>query len=360
MAEVSLSSGDQADAQASRFLRACARQPADCTPVWFMRQAGRYMPAYRAVRAAHSLLEICAQPELAAEVTLQPVRALGVDAAILFADILLPLIPMGIRLDFSAGEGPVIHNALRTPADVDALRVVEPREALAAVLQAVRLVRRELEGKIPLIGFAGAPFTLASYLVEGGASRTFLKTKRLMYSDPAAWHRLMEKLAQVIASYLSAQVEAGAQAVQLFDSWAGALAPEDYRQYVLPYSRHIFQALAGCGVPAIHFGTGTFALLPDLKAAGGSVFGLDWTTPLGQGWQILGPDVAIQGNLDPAALFAPPQELERRVRRVLQQAGGRPGHIFNLGHGILPDTPPANVKAVVDMVHELTSTHANT
>ncbi len=347
-----------ADASYQRFLLACRRKPVDCTPVWFMRQAGRYMPEYRAVRAHHSLLEICAQPELAAEVTLQPVRALGVDAAILFADILLPLIPMGIRLDFSAGEGPVIHNPLRSAADVAALRPVDPHESLEAVLQAVRLVSRELEGKTPLIGFAGAPFTLASYMVEGGSSRSFLKTKRLMYSDPKTWHALMEKLSQTIAAYLLAQVEAGAQAVQLFDSWIGALSPEDYRQYALPYSQHIFQSLAACGAPAIHFGTGTGNLLPDLKQAGGSVIGLDWATPLDQGWQALGPDVAVQGNLDPVALFAPPAELERRVRRVLEQAGGRPGHIFNLGHGILPETPLENVKSVVELVHRLTG-HEN-
>ncbi len=319
-----------------------------------MRQAGRYMPEYRAVRKEHSLLEICAQPELAAEVTLQPVRALGVDAAILFADILLPLMPMGVDLEFAAGEGPVIHNPIRTAADVAALRPVDVPEALGHVLQAVRLVHRELEGRTPLIGFAGAPFTLASYIVEGGGSRNYLKAKRMIYAEPQAWHTLMAKLARVIADYLVAQVEAGAQAVQLFDSWVGVLGPDDYRQYVMPYSRLILNKVGETGVPVIHFGTDTATLLPLMREAGGDVIGLDWRTPLDWGWDILGPHVAVQGNLDPAALFAPLPELERRVRAVLDQAGGRPGHIFNLGHGILPETPVENVKAIVEMVHQYT------
>ncbi len=335
-----------------RFLDACWQKPVDCTPVWFMRQAGRYMSEYRAIRAKHNLLEICAQPELAAEVTLQPVRALGVDAAILFADILLPLMPMGIHLEFAAGEGPVIHNPVSSPADVAALRPVEPREALGNVMEAVRIVRRALDGKTALIGFAGAPFTLASYIIEGGSSRNYLKTKRLMYNDPAAWHSLMGKLARVIADYLVAQVEAGAQAVQLFDSWVGALAPDDYREYVLPHSHTIFQALQTTAVPAIHFGTGTASLLPLMREAGGSVIGIDWQTPLAWAWERLEHRVAVQGNLDPVALFAPRGDLEKRVERVLAQAEGRPGHIFNLGHGILPETPVENVKRVVELVHE--------
>lgn len=338
-----------------RFLRACSREPVDCTPVWFMRQAGRYMAQYRAIRAKHSLLAICAQPDLAAEVTLQPVRALGVDAAILFADILLPLIPMGIQFEFAAGEGPVIHNPVRTAADVAALRPVEPRESLGHVLEAVRLARRELGDQTPLIGFAGAPFTLASYILEGGASRNYLKTKGLMYREPATWHALMRRLAEVISDYLVAQVEAGAQAVQLFDSWVGALGPEDYLQYAMPYSRQILQAVQATGVPSIHFGTGTATLLPLMKEAGGDVIGLDWRIPLDWGWSQVGAGSAVQGNLDPVALFAPPLELERRVRSVVEQAGGRRGHIFNLGHGILPETPVENVKAVVEMVHEMTS-----
>ncbi len=340
---------------APAFLRACRREPVDRTPVWFMRQAGRYLPAYRAVRAQHSLLAICSQPDLAAEVTLQPVRILDVDAAILFADILLPLLPMGIELEFAAGEGPVIHNPIRTPADVAALRPVEPRESLGYVLETVSLVRHELDGGIPVIGFAGAPFTLASYLLEGGSSRSYQKTKQLMVADPQTWHALMDKLARVVADYLVAQVEAGAQAVQLFDSWVGCLTPDDYREYVLPHSQLIFRAVSATGAPAIHFGTGTATLLSLMKEAGGDVIGLDWRVPLDEGWRRLGADVAVQGNLDPVALFAPRPELARRVRAILRQAGGRPGHIFNLGHGILPETPVDNVKAVVEMVHEFST-----
>jgi uroporphyrinogen decarboxylase len=340
-------------ARAPRFLRACRRQPVDRTPVWFMRQAGRYMAEYRAIRARHSLLEICAQPELAAEVTLQPVRALGVDAAILFADILLPLVPMGAELSFAAGEGPVIANPVRSRADVDALRPVEPRQALASVLSAIRLVRGELAAATPLIGFAGAPFTLASYLLEGSSAREAVAARRLMLAEPATWHALMAKLSDVVSGYLLAQVEAGAQAIQLFDSWVGALSPADYAEYVLPHSRAILAAVAATGVPVIHFGTGTATLLPLLKAAGGDVIGLDWRTPLDWGWQQLGPEVAVQGNLDPVALFAPLPELERRIRAVLAAAAGRPGHIFNLGHGILPGTPVENVRAAVELVHAL-------
>jgi uroporphyrinogen decarboxylase len=338
-----------------RFLRACRQLPVDATPVWFMRQAGRYMSEYRVIRARHSLLEICSQPELAAEVTLQPVKRLGVDAAILFADILLPLIPMGIQLEFAAGEGPLIHNPIRSRADVDALRPVEARQSLGFVLDAIRLVRRELGDKVPLIGFAGAPFTLASYIIEGGSSRNYLKTKKLMYAEPETWHRLMEKLADVIAGYLAAQVLAGAQAVQLFDSWMGALAPDDYQVYVLPHTQRIFQAIKNTPVPAIHFGTGTATLLPLMREAGGDVISLDWRTPLDWGWVQLGRQVAVQGNLDPVALFAPQAELEKRVQRILRQASGKPGHIFNLGHGILPETPVENVQRVVELVHSLTS-----
>jgi uroporphyrinogen decarboxylase len=313
------------------------------------------MSEYRAIRANHTLLEICAQPELAAEVTLQPVRRLGVDAAILFADILLPLIPMGIQLEFAAGEGPVIHNPIRTTQDVAALRPVETRESLSGILEAVRLVRRELDQKVALIGFAGAPFTLASYMIEGGASRNYIKTKRMMFGDPETWHRLMTRLAEVVAGYLTAQVEAGAQAIQLFDSWAGALTPDDYREYVLPYSQTILQAVRQAGVPAIHFGTGTASLLSLMREAGGDVIGVDWQTPLDWAWERLNFSTAVQGNLDPVALFAPPAELEKRVDRVLAQAAGRPGHIFNLGHGILPETPVDQVRRVVDLVHEHTA-----
>jgi uroporphyrinogen decarboxylase len=336
------------------FLRAARRQPTDVTPVWFMRQAGRYMPEYRAIREHHSLLEICARPGLAAEVTLQPVEHLGVDAAILFADILLPVVPLGLSLEFSAGEGPVIRNPVRTARDVAALRAVDAETDMGHVLEAVRLVRAELGGRVPLIGFAGAPFTVASYIVEGGASRHFLETKNLIFGAPDVWHALMGKLSEVLAGYLAGQIRAGAQAVQLFDSWVGTLAPADYRAHVLPYTRAIFERLRPLGVPMIHFGVGTASLLELQREAGGDVIGLDWTIPLDAGWARV-PDRAVQGNLDPVALFAPLPELRRRVRDVLARAAGRPGHIFNLGHGILPGTPVDHVRAVVDMVHEATA-----
>lgn len=335
----------------TRFLQACRRQPVDATPVWFMRQAGRYMPEYRVIREKYSLLEICQQPELAAEVTLQPVRALGVDAAILFADILLPAIPLGVGLEFVKGEGPLLQRPVRTLRDVERLRPVDPQADLGYVLDAIRNVRGQLKDT-PLIGFCGAPFTLASYIVEGGASREFLKTKQMMYSAPEIWHILMDKLAGLLSDYLLAQIGAGAQAVQVFDSWVGALSPQDYLEYVQPYSSRVLQAAQGSGVPVIHFGTGTHALLPAMKSAGGTVLGLDWRTPLDQGWDLLGPQVAVQGNLDPVALFAPLPELKLRVQDVLRRADGRPGHIFNLGHGILQNTPVENVRAVVEMVHE--------
>jgi uroporphyrinogen decarboxylase len=333
-----------------RFLRACRREPVDVTPVWFMRQAGRYMPEYRAIRDKHSLLEICYQPELAAEVTLQPVRALGVDAAILFADILLPAIPLGVGLEFSKGEGPILQNPVRSLQDVQRLRPVDPEADLGYVLQAIRILRGEL-GQTPLIGFCGAPFTVASYLIEGGSTREFLKTKQMMYSDPQTWHALMEKLAGVLADYITAQVRAGAQAVQIFDSWVGALSPQDYIDFVQPYSQRVLQAAQATGVPVIHFGTGASTLLPAMKAAGGSVLGLDWRLPLDEGRKLLGQDVAIQGNLDPAVLFAPRAEIQKRVEDILCRVAGQPGHIFNLGHGILQHTPVENVRAVVDMVH---------
>ncbi len=337
-----------------RFLQACRREAVDATPVWFMRQAGRYMPEYRAVRERYSLLEICQQPELAAEVTLQPVRALGVDAAILFADILLPAIPLGVGLEFAKGEGPVLHNPVRTLLDVQKLRPVEPESDLGYVMEAIRLLRAELNG-LPLIGFCGAPFTLASYVVEGGSSREFTRTKTMMYAAPQAWHALMDKLSQLLADYIVAQIRAGADAVQIFDSWVGALSPQDYVELVQPYSRRVLSAAQATGVPVIHFGTGTATLLPAMKAAGGTVIGLDWRIGLDQGWDLVGHDVAVQGNLDPAALFAPRPELERRVREVLRRAAGQAGHIFNLGHGILQNTPVENVQAVVEMVHEFSA-----
>jgi len=337
--------------QSSRFMRACRCEPVDCMPVWFMRQAGRYMPEYRVIRARHSLLDICREPELAAEVTLQPVCAFDIDAAILFADILLPLIPMGIDLQFAAGEGPVIRNAISAAEHVKRLLPVDPHESLSFVLEAIRLVREKLGGRIPLIGFAGAPFTLASYAIEGGSSRNFTKTKQFMYSQPEAWRQLMTKLAVLVSDYLVAQVEAGAQAIQLFDSWVGCLSPEDYAAYVQPHSQRVLDTVKNTGVPAIHFGTGTSLLLPMMKAAGGEVIGVDSKTPLAWARQALGPGVALQGNLDPAALLAPPDELRKQVQRVLRQVADRPGHIFNLGHGILPETPVENVRLVVELVH---------
>ena len=335
----------------NRFLSACRRGPVDATPVWFMRQAGRYMAEYRLIREKYSLLEICAHPELAAEVTLQPVHALGVDAAILFADILLPVIPLGLGLEFAKGEGPIISKTVRSLADVQALNPVHVETDLGYVMEAIRILRGELNG-IPLIGFCGAPFTVASYIVEGGSSREFLKTKTMMYSAPDVFHALMEKLSIVLSDYLVAQIRAGAQAVQIFDSWVGALSPADYERFVLPYSQRVLQAAKAENVPVIHFGTNTTTLLPLMKRAGGDVIGLDWRIPLDDGWALLGPDVAVQGNLDPVVLFASLSEIKTRVHDILRRADGRPGHIFNLGHGILQNTPVDHVKAVVDMVHE--------
>jgi len=337
-----------------RFLRACRREPVDATPVWFMRQAGRYMPEYRALRAKYTLLELCKNPELATEVTLQPVKAHRVDAAILFADILLPLEPMGAPFEFAKGEGPVIHSPVRDRAAVDKLRVIEPEDGLGYVLRAIESIKKELAGKTPLIGFAGAPFTLASYLIEGGKSSNYALTKRMMYNEPETWHALMEKFSEVVRRYLHAQIKAGADAVQLFDSWVGSLSPTDYEEYILPHVQHILLDVAKAGVPVIHFGTDTATLLELQKRGGGSVIGVDWRTPLDQAIARLGDDVAVQGNLDPLLLNAPRELLTRRVDDILRRAGGRAGHIFNLGHGILPETPPDAVKFVVDLVHERT------
>ncbi len=344
-------------AVSTRFLQACRREPVDATPVWFMRQAGRYMPEYRAIREKHSLLEICRQPELAAEVTMQPVRALGVDAAILFADILLPALPLGVGLEFAKGEGPILQHPVRSLSDAEKLRYVEPESDLGYVMEAIRLLRPQLNG-LPLIGFCGAPFTLASYIVEGGSSRDFARTKSMMYGAPEAWHALMDRLSELLAAYIVAQVRAGADAVQIFDSWVGALSPQDYLDFVQPYSRRVLSAAEATGVPVIHFGTGATTLLPAMKAAGGTVIGLDWRIGLDQGWDLVGHDLALQGNLDPVALFAPRPELEKRVRDVLRRAAGRPGHIFNLGHGILQGTPVENVAAAVQMVHEFSAVKA--
>jgi uroporphyrinogen decarboxylase len=334
-----------------RFLRACRREPVDCTPVWFMRQAGRYMEAYRALRQRHSLLTLCKTPELAAEVTLQPLQRLPVDAAIIFTDLLIPLEPMGAKLMFAPNEGPVIEDPIRNASDVETLRLVDPQADLAFTLEAIRIACRELDGKVPLIGFAGAPFTLASYLIEGSGSRHYIQTKSLMYHQPDAWHLLLDKLARVSTTFLRAQITAGAQVVQLFDSWVGCLSPDDYRAYVLPHTKQVMEGLHDTGVPVIHFATGAATLLDAMREAGADVIGVDWRMPLDAAWRRIGYDVGIQGNLDPVALFAPLPEIARRVDAILQQAGNRPGHIFNLGHGILPETPVEHVHAVAEMVH---------
>ncbi len=334
------------------FMRACRRQPTAYTPIWLMRQAGRYMPEYRRVRENHSFLEMCQRPDLAAEVTVTAVERLGVDAAIIFADILLPLVPMNVGLHYESGDGPVIDRPLRSGADLDRLAPVVPLESLGFVADSIRLVRRALAGRVPLIGFAGAPFTLASYLIEGGASRQYQATKTLMYTQPATWHRMMEMIARVTADYLNMQVDAGAEVVQLFDSWVGSLGPDDYRRFVLPHTRDVIAAVRPA-VPVIHFGTVTGNLLELMREAGGDVIGLDWRVDLGEAWARLGDGVAVQGNLDPIALFAEIPEIRRRARAVLDSAGGRPGHIFNLGHGILPQTPVDHVIALVDAVHEM-------
>ncbi len=338
----------------SPFMRACRREPVPFTPIWLMRQAGRYMQEYRDVRARVGFLELCKTPALAAEVTVTAAERLGVDAAIIFADILLPLEPMGLLLEFTKGDGPVIHNPVRSARDVDRLIEIEEVDALEFVLEAIRQTRRALRNVLPLIGFAGAPFTLASYIVEGGSSKNYVHTKSLMYNDSGAWHSMMSLISRALVKYLNAQVNAGAQALQLFDSWVGCLSPEDYRQYVLPHTRSVIAGISS-GVPVIHFGTGTGELLQLISEAGGSVIGVDWRVPLAEGWQRVGHDKAVMGNLDPVALFANQEQLRSQARGILEQAGGRPGHIFNLGHGILPETPVHNVIALVEMVHEMSA-----
>jgi uroporphyrinogen decarboxylase len=334
----------------SPFMKACRREPTEFTPIWLMRQAGRYMPEYRAVRAKTNFLELCKTPSLAAEVTVTAAERLGVDAAIIFADILLILEPMGVDLEFAQGEGPVIHNPVRQAADVHRLRQLEDVSALDFVNEAIRQTRAALKPNIPLIGFAGAPFTLASYLTEGGGSKNYIHTKRLMYNDSGAWHAMMSLIAASLVKYLNAQIEAGAQAVQLFDSWVGALGSDDYREFVLPHTRTVIEGIKP-GVPVLHFGTGTAALLELMREAGGDVIGFDWRVRLDEAWQRVGHDVAVMGNLDPVALFADREVLLAQAKRILDQADRRPGHIFNLGHGILPETPVENVIALVDFVH---------
>ena len=336
------------------FLAACRREPTSFTPVWLMRQAGRYMEDYRKLRAQHGFLELCKKPDLATEITVTPVEKLNVDAAILFADILLILEPMGVGLEYSKADGPVIHRPVRSGKDVDGLKDFKVETELAYVYESVKQIRKELKNKVPLIGFAGAPFTLASYLIEGSGSRNYVHTKRLFYSAPEAWKRLMERLAKVIGEYLNCQIAAGAQAVQIFDSWAGCLTPADYEQFVQPYTKAVIDAVAP-GVPVINFSTGTTGLLKNIRAAGGDVIGLDWRVNLDEGWASVGHDVAVQGNLDPVALFAAPKEIKSRVAEILRRAAGRPGHIFNLGHGVLPETPVDHVIAMVDAVHEISA-----
>jgi len=341
----------------SVFMRACRCEAVPYTPIWLMRQAGRYMQEYRDVRARMSFLELCKNPSLAAEVTVTAAERLGVDAAIIFADILLIIEPMGLQLEFGQGEGPVIHNPVRSATDVDRLREVDDVAALSFVFDAIRETRRALRRDLPLIGFAGAPFTLASYIVEGVASKNYVHTKTLMYNDSGAWHAMMSLIARGLVRYLNAQIEAGAQAVQLFDSWVGALSPDDYRQYVLPHTREVIRGVKE-GTPVIHFGTGTSSLLELMREAGGDVIGLDWRVRLDEGWQRVGHDVSVMGNLDPVALFANQDYMRAQAALILKQAGGRVGHVFNLGHGILPETPVENVIALVDAVHELSQKSA--
>jgi uroporphyrinogen decarboxylase len=336
--------------RAERFLKACRREKVDVTPVWMMRQAGRSLPAYRKLRESYSLVEITQKPELCAEVTLLPLKELDVDAAILFADIMLPLVGLGVGFELVEDVGPVIAEPIRSMREIEAMTSVPAAESVPSVLEAIRILRGELEGVVPLIGFSGAPFTLASYLVEGKPVREFAKTKALMFGEPASWHALMERLTAMIVDYLSEQVSAGVQAIQLFDSWVGALSVEDYAMYVLPYSKEIFQAMSERGVPRIHFGTGTSSLLELMAAVDCEVVGVDWRVPLDVAWQRIG-DRAIQGNLDPAVLLGSPELVEEKARDVLDRAAGRLGHIFNLGHGVLPNTPLGNLKLLVQVVH---------
>ena len=336
----------------SRFLRACLRQPVDCTPVWFLRQAGRYMQEYRDVRKHHTLVEICKQPEIAAEVTITAAEKLGVDAAIIFADLLLPLEPMGLPFEFMAGEGPVVHKPVRTADDVRALRT-DRAEELTYVARAIEKVSRHFGDKLGMIGFCGAPYTLASYMIEGGGSKNYIFTKQMMYSDPATWNELLDKIVTVLTAYCRQQVEAGADVIQIFDSWAGSLSLADYRDYAYPASKRLVEVVQQMGVPVIYFGVETQAMLGQMAATGADVIGLDWRQPLDEGWRAAGYGHAVQGNLDPITLFAPLDVLEKRVREVLESAAGRPGHIFNLGHGIVPGTPVEHVQEVVKMVRRI-------
>ena len=340
--------------QESAFLKACRLEPTPYTPIWIMRQAGRYLQEYREIRGKLSFLELCHRPDLAAEVAVTAVERLGVDAAIIFGDILLVVEPMGVGLEFTKGDGPVIHDPVRSGADLKRLQPVDVQESLSFLFEAVRLARAALPPNIPLIGFAGAPFTLASYLIEGRGSRQYQHTKTLMYRDSGAWHALMERLSEVVSGYLNGQIAAGAQVVQLFDSWVGCLGPDDYREFVLPHTKRVIANLTP-GVPVIHFGTDTATLLSLIREAGGNVIGLDWRVDLGEAWSRLGHGVGVQGNLDPMVLLAEPDEIRRQAGRILERAAKRPGHIFNLGHGVLPQTPVDHLRALIDYVHEETA-----
>lgn len=338
-------------AKAERLLRAARREAVDVTPIWMMRQAGRSLPSYRKLREQWGLVEITRSADLIAEVTLLPLEVLDVDAAILFADIMLPLAGLGVGFEIVDDVGPVVAEPILSISQIEAMTSVPSAESTPAVMEAVRILRKELEGKAPLIGFSGAPFTLASYLVEGSATREFSKTKAMMFGEPPAWHALMERLTEMVIDYLREQVAAGAQALQLFDSWIGALGPRDVEQYVLPYTKRIFEATASLGVPRIHFGTNTASLLELMAAPDPEIVGVDWRVPLDVAWERIGHERAIQGNLDPAVLLGPPELVVDRARDVLRRAGGRPGHIFNLGHGVLPDTPLENLRLLVETVH---------
>ena len=343
---------DTSSRRESLFLKACRREPTPITPVWLMRQAGRYMKEYRQIRDRVPFLELCKSPELVAEVTVTAVKKIQADAAIVFSDILLVVEPMGLTLEYETEEGPMISGPVANAADVERLAEIHPQESLAFVFEGVRVSRAALAASIPLIGFSGCPFTLASYVIEGGSSKAFVKTKRLMYTDPGLWHALMEKISRGVIAYLNGQIQAGADAVQLFDTWVGCLGPEDYRRFVLPHTKAVIQALTP-GVPVIHFGTGTASFLRDMREAGGDVIGVDFRVALDQAWQTIGTDVGIQGNLDPVILCGPREYLRERVQRILEQASLRAGHIFNLGHGVLPQTPVDHVKALIDWVHEI-------
>ncbi len=333
------------------FLKACWGQPTDFTPVWLMRQAGRYLPQYMAVRSKVSFLELCKTPELAAEVTIQPIDYLGADAAILFSDILTPVEPMGLKLDFV--PGPVFENPVRTKADIDRLRIPVMEEDVPYVLETIKILRREFEGRVPLIGFGGAPFTLACYMVEGKGSKDFAQIKKMMYGAPELYAALMEKITEMDRQYLNAQIRAGAQAIQIFDTWGGIVAPTDYRKFILPYTKKLIDGLDRKGIPIIHFVKGAGTMLDVVKSAGSDVVGLDWHIGVDQAREILGPQIAVQGNLDPTVLYAPKEHIEREVKRILDENAGRPGHIFNLGHGILPTVAPEHAKFMVECVHRL-------